>query len=57
MEVAGETKFVCVDGPEFDGHEVDWGLLLERQRFYLEQEKQALQLFEREHECRRGEGK
>lgn len=57
VEVGGETKFVCVDGPEFDGHEVDWGLLLERQRFYLEQEKQALQLFEKEHECRCGEGK
>ena len=57
VEVAGETKFVCVDGPEFDGHEVDWGLLLERQRFYLEQEKQALQLFEKEHERPCGEGK
>ncbi len=49
VEVGGETKFVCVDGPEFDGHEVDWNLLLERQRFYLEQESEALELFKEEH--------
>ncbi len=57
VEVGGETKFVCVDGPEFDGHQVDWDLLLERQRFYLEQEKQALGLFERDHHCRCEEGR
>ncbi len=27
-EVEGKTRFACVDGPEFDGHEVDWSLLL-----------------------------
>ncbi len=48
VEVGGKTRFVCVDGPEFDGHEVDWNLLLERQRIYLEQEKHALEKFERE---------
>lgn len=48
VEVGGKTRFVCVDGPEFDGHEVDWNLLLERQRIYLEQEKRALEKFERE---------
>jgi len=46
VEVGGETRFVCVDGPEFDGHQVNWNLLLERQRIYLEQEKRALELFE-----------
>jgi ferredoxin--NADP+ reductase len=50
VEVGGKTRFVCVDGPEFDGHEVDWNLLLERQRIYLEQEKRALEKFEREHQ-------
>ena len=55
VEVGGQTRFVCVDGPEFDGHEVNWDLLLERQRFYREQEKQALELFEKEHACRREE--
>ena len=57
VEVGGERRFVCVDGPEFDAHQVDWNLLLERQRFYLEQEKQALELFEQEHACRCAEEK
>ena len=39
--VGGQTKFVCVDGPEFDGHEVDWDLLMARQRIYLDEEKRA----------------
>ena len=41
VSVGGKTKFGCVDGPEFDGHQVDWDLLVLRQRTYLEQEKQA----------------
>jgi len=45
VSVGGETKFTCVDGPEFDGHEVDWGLLTNRQRMYLDQEKRAKELF------------
>jgi ferredoxin--NADP+ reductase len=51
VEVGGETKFACVDGPEFDGHLVDWDLLFQRQRGYLDQEKQSLALFE-QHACR-----
>jgi len=47
VEVGGSTKFVCVDGPEFDGHQVDWDLLLSRQRIYLAEEKQALMRYER----------
>jgi len=43
VEVGGTTRFVCVDGPEFDGHEVDWDLLLGRQRQYIAEEKQALE--------------
>jgi len=43
--VGGETKFVCVDGPEFDGHLVDFDLLLARQRQYLPQEKESLDAF------------
>ena len=42
-EVGGETKFACVHGPEFDGHQVDWDLLLARQRVYLDEEKQSLE--------------
>jgi len=46
VSVGGETKFACVDGPEFDGHLVDWDVLLARQRGYQEQEIQALQEWE-----------
>jgi len=47
VSVGGRTRFACVDGPEFDGHEVDWHLLLKRQRQYLDQEQQAIAAFER----------
>jgi len=46
VSVGNETKFACVDGPEFDGHEVDWDLLLARQSQYLGEELQSLQMFE-----------
>jgi len=49
VEVGGTTRFVCVDGPEFDGHQVDWDLLLSRQRIYLSEEKLARERFEQEH--------
>ena len=49
VTVGGETKFVCVDGPEFDGHQVDFDVLMSRQRQYLEQEKISNDLYE---ECR-----
>ncbi len=39
VSVGGITKFACVDGPEFDGHQVDWNLLAARQRMYVEEEK------------------
>jgi ferredoxin--NADP+ reductase len=42
VSVGGETKFACVDGPDFDGHQVDWDLLMARQRIYLKEEKCAL---------------
>ncbi|MDY6794881.1 MAG: sulfide/dihydroorotate dehydrogenase-like FAD/NAD-binding protein [Actinomycetota bacterium] len=44
VEVGGETRFACVDGPEFDGHEVDWNLLLSRLDQYLEEEETARKL-------------
>ena len=43
VEVGGVTKFVCVDGPEFDGHQVDWDLLLARQRIYLDEERRSFE--------------
>ena len=44
------AQFVCVDGPEFDGHEVDWDNLLTRQQYYETEEEVAVE--EWEHECR-----
>lgn len=41
VEVGGETRFACVDGPEFDGHQVDWNLAQQRARMFLAQEKIA----------------
>ena len=38
VSVNGETKFVCVDGPEFDGHQVDFAELMARLEAYREQE-------------------
>jgi len=35
VAVGGETKFACVDGPDFDAHQVDWDLLLARRKAYL----------------------
>jgi ferredoxin--NADP+ reductase len=42
VTVGGKTKFVCVDGPEFDGHEVDFKELVMRNRAYLREEKEAM---------------
>jgi len=43
VTVDGSTRFACVDGPEFDGHQVDFGELLKRQMAYTPEEKMALQ--------------
>ena len=41
VSVGGETKFTCVDGPDFDGHQVDWDLLFARQRIYVGEEEHS----------------
>ncbi len=41
VEVGGKTKFACVDGPEFDGHEVNYDLLMKRLATYKTEEKVA----------------
>jgi ferredoxin--NADP+ reductase len=48
VTVGGETKFTCVDGPEFDAHLVDFNELFMRQRYYLDEEKESKD----KHECR-----
>jgi ferredoxin--NADP+ reductase len=42
LTVAGTTKFACVDGPDFDGHEIDWQEFLNRRRTYNPEEVQPL---------------
>jgi NAD(P)H-flavin reductase len=49
VSVGGETKFACVDGPDFDGHQVDWDLLAARQRIYLGEEKCAYDEWQKSH--------
>ena len=53
VEVGGKTKFVCVDGPEFDGHLVDFDMMMKRQNAYKNQEKAALDKYH-SHKCRIG---
>ncbi|MDZ7859387.1 MAG: sulfide/dihydroorotate dehydrogenase-like FAD/NAD-binding protein [Candidatus Krumholzibacteriota bacterium] len=45
VSVGGETKFVCVDGPEFDGHKVDFEEMMHRIQMYSHQEKEAMDKF------------
>lgn len=52
ITVDGKTKFVCVDGPEFDAHKVDFDLLMKRLRMYLPEEQVARERFMASHECR-----
>ena len=50
VAVGGKVKFACVDGPEFDAHDVDFKNLTDRNRMYQEYEKKSLEKYE--HECR-----
>jgi len=45
VTVGGKTRFVCVDGPEFDGHQVDFTELVKRQMAYKVQEDRSRQMF------------
>jgi ferredoxin--NADP+ reductase len=47
VTVGGETKFACMDGPEFDGHQVDFEELIKRQRIYLPEERMASMIYEK----------
>jgi len=53
VSVGGKTRFACVDGPEFDGHEVDFKQLIDRQRIYLDEEKQSMDHY---CSCKQGKG-
>lgn len=55
--VGGQSRFACVDGPEFDGHQVDFKILAARNAMYREAERRALEEFEQQvqaqdHKCK-----
>jgi ferredoxin--NADP+ reductase len=47
VSVGNDTKFACVDGPEFDGHKVDFDELAKRLASYLDDEKKSLEAYEK----------
>jgi ferredoxin/flavodoxin---NADP+ reductase len=49
VDLRGKTKFTCTDGPEFDGHLVDWDVLLSRQKIYRHEETCSLDRYVAEH--------
>jgi len=53
VEIDGKPKFVCVDGPEFDGHLVNFDLMMKRMTAYRKQEQAAQAAYE-EHRCKIG---
>ncbi len=55
VSIGGKSRFACVDGPEFDGHLVDFNLLMDRLTTYRQQELEALKVYEEE--CKIGLGK
>jgi len=52
VTIGGETKFVCVDGPDFDGHQVNWAELAMRQVYFKSEEQLAMEY--RECTCKNG---
>jgi ferredoxin--NADP+ reductase len=51
--VGGESRFACVDGPEFDAHSVDFDVLSQRNAMYREAERHSLELFEQSNRAAR----
>ncbi|MBN2654069.1 MAG: sulfide/dihydroorotate dehydrogenase-like FAD/NAD-binding protein [Nitrospirae bacterium] len=57
VPIGKDTKFACTDGPEFDGHLVDWNLLMSRQKTYQDEEKVSFMQWKKKHEHINIEGK
>jgi len=55
VSVGGETKFACVDGPEFDGHMVDFDILIKRLGIYFPDERKADELYGRLEKSKHGQ--
>jgi ferredoxin--NADP+ reductase len=53
IEFDGQPKFVCVDGPEFDGHKVNFDLMIKRLNAYKDQEQRAYEQY-KSHQCKIG---
>ncbi|HIJ52292.1 MAG TPA: sulfide/dihydroorotate dehydrogenase-like FAD/NAD-binding protein [Planctomycetes bacterium] len=53
VEIDGQAKFVCVDSPEFDGHKVNFDLMIKRLNAYKDQEQEAYEQYN-EHRCKIG---
>ncbi len=54
VTVGGKTRFVCSEGIDFDGHEVDWDEMMSRQKMYSRQEKEALEHYHEHGACHGG---
>jgi len=54
VEVGGKTRFACVDGPLFDAHQTNFDALLKRTAAYREQERESLEKYAKEHDCKIG---
>ena len=52
VALGNTTKFACVDGPDFDGHQVDFDLLTKRLAAYKEQERQSMHRFLEDPGCK-----
>jgi len=49
VSIGGETMFACTDGPEFDGHLVDWDVLMNRQKKYSHEQKESFETWKQKH--------
>jgi NAD(P)H-flavin reductase len=57
VSVGGQTFFACTDGPEFDGHLVDWDILMTRQKTYSLEQRESFETWKQRHAgvlCERG---
>jgi len=52
VSIGGETKFTCVDGPEFDAHKVDWDEFMQRLTAYKPQERVSAERYDANHPCK-----
>jgi len=49
VNVDGKSHFACTDGPDFDGHQVDWDILMSRQKTYRDKEKISFEEWKKRH--------